>query len=192
MNFANKVSIFRIISIPFFLSAVLYYSPQRDFLRFIALGIFLLAVVSDFIDGYIARVKKQKTKFGSIVDPLADKLLLISSFLCLYIKNDIYPGVFLPLGVVLVIISRDVIILLGAIIIYLMREDLNVKPSAFGKFTTFFQMLTIILFIMRFKFVNVVWVIAVFFTIVSGIDYLRKGVLILSAIDVKNNFKHNS
>ncbi|PIQ89863.1 MAG: CDP-diacylglycerol--glycerol-3-phosphate 3-phosphatidyltransferase [Candidatus Omnitrophica bacterium CG11_big_fil_rev_8_21_14_0_20_42_13] len=192
VNFANKVSIFRIISIPFFLSAVLYYSPQRDFLRFIALGIFLLAVVSDFIDGYIARVKKQKTKFGSIVDPLADKLLLISSFLCLYIKNDIYPGVFLPLGVVLVIISRDVIILLGAIIIYLMREDLNVKPSAFGKFTTFFQMLTIILFIMRFKFVNVVWVIAVFFTIVSGIDYLRKGVLILSAIDVKNNFKHNS
>jgi len=191
MNFANKVSIFRIITIPFFLSIVLYYSPQRDFLRFIALGVFLLAAISDFIDGYIARVKGQKTKFGSIIDPLADKLLLITSFICLYTKNNIHPTALLPLWVILTVISRDVIILLGAIIIYLMKQDLNVNPSVFGKFTTFSQMGTIIAFLLRLDFVNIIWNIAVVFTIISGIDYLRKGVLILNTIDVKTNSKHN-
>lgn len=189
MNFANKVSIFRVISIPFFLGVVLYYDPQRDALRFVALGIFLLAVVSDFIDGYIARVKKQKTKFGSIVDPLADKLLLITSFIALYSKNNLYPGLFFPLWVVLVVISRDTIILLGAVIIYIMKQDLNVVPSNFGKFTTFFQMMTVVSFLLRLNFVTIIWNIAVFFTILSGIDYVRKGVLTLSAIDGKNNSK---
>ena len=189
MNFANKVSIFRVISIPFFLGVVLYYDPQRDALRFVALGIFLLAVVSDFIDGYIARVKKQKTKFGSIVDPLADKLLLITSFIALYSKNNLYPGLFFPLWVVLVVISRDTIILLGAVIIYIMKQDLNVVPSNFGKFTTFFQMMTVVSFLLRLNFVTIIWNVAVFFTILSGIDYVRKGVLTLSAIDGKNNSK---
>ncbi len=189
MNFSNKVSIFRVISIPFFLGVVLYYDPQRDALRFVALGIFLLAVVSDFIDGYIARVKKQKTKFGSIVDPLADKLLLITSFIALYSKNNLYPGLFFPLWVVLVVISRDTIILLGAVIIYIMKQDLNVVPSNFGKFTTFFQMMTVVSFLLRLNFVTIIWNIAVFFTILSGIDYVRKGVLTLSAIDGKNNSK---
>lgn len=189
MNFANKVSIFRVISIPFFLGVVLYYDPQRDILRFVALGIFLLAVVSDFIDGYIARVKKQKTKFGSIVDPLADKLLLITSFIALYSKNNLYPGLFFPLWVVLVVISRDTIILLGAVIIYIMKQDLNVVPSNLGKFTTFFQMMTVVSFLLRLNFVTIMWNIAVFFTILSGIDYIRKGVLTLSTIDGKNNSK---
>ncbi|MDP1853939.1 MAG: CDP-diacylglycerol--glycerol-3-phosphate 3-phosphatidyltransferase [Candidatus Omnitrophota bacterium] len=189
MNFANKVSIFRVISIPFFLAAILYYDPQRDILRFVALGIFLLAVVSDFVDGYIARVKKQKTKFGSIVDPLADKLLLVASFIAIYTKSNLHPSAVIPLWVVLAIISRDVIILLGAIIIYIMRQDLNVVPSYLGKFTTFFQMMTIACFLLRFSFINIIWGIAVFFTILSGVDYIRKGVLTLSVIDGKNNSK---
>lgn len=189
MNFANKVSIFRVISIPFFLAAILYYDPQRDILRFVALGIFLLAVVSDFVDGYIARVKKQKTKFGSIVDPLADKLLLIASFIAIYAKSNLHPSAVIPLWVVLAIISRDVIILLGAIIIYIMKQDLNVVPSYWGKFTTFFQMMTIVFFLLRFSFINIAWGVAVFFTILSGVDYIRKGVLTLSVIDGKNNSK---
>ncbi|MFQ5681279.1 MAG: CDP-diacylglycerol--glycerol-3-phosphate 3-phosphatidyltransferase [Candidatus Omnitrophota bacterium] len=185
MTFANKVSIFRIISIPFFLASVLYYGPGRDFLRYVALGVFFLAAVSDFIDGYIARVKKQKTKFGSIIDPLADKLLLTTSFVCLYVQGDIYPGMRLPLGVVLVVISRDVIILIGAMIIYIMRQDLNVQPSYWGKFTTFSQMLTVIMLLLRINTVHIVWGVAVFFTVLSGMDYLRKGVLLLSAIDTR-------
>lgn len=189
MNFANKVSIFRVISIPFFLISVLYHSPQRDFLKYASLGIFLLAMLSDFIDGYIARVKKQKTRFGSIIDPLADKLLLVSSFICLGFKN---PDGFLPLWAILTIISRDAIILLGAAIIYVMKQDLNVAPSIFGKLTTFFQMFTILAFLLGIGLADIAWKVAVFFTILSGIDYVRKGVLILSTIDVKINSRPNS
>lgn len=189
MNFANKVSIFRVISIPFFLVSVLYHTPQRDFLRYISLGIFFLAMLSDFIDGYIARVKKQKTKFGSIIDPLADKLLLVTSVTCLYIKN---PEKFLPLWAVMIVISRDVIILLGAVIIYLLKQDASVSPSVFGKLTTFFQMMMVMVFLLGWGFCDITWKIAIFFTILSGIDYIRKGVLILSAIDAKNNLKPGS
>ncbi|MCM8771391.1 MAG: CDP-alcohol phosphatidyltransferase family protein, partial [Candidatus Omnitrophica bacterium] len=69
MNIANKVSIFRILSIPFFIACIAYYSPERDFLRFIALGIFFLAVVSDAIDGYLARKSKIKSSAGLVLDP---------------------------------------------------------------------------------------------------------------------------
>src|SRR3989338_7065868 len=84
LSFANKVTIVRILTVPFFIATVLYYAPERDYLRLAALCIFLVAVISDVIDGYIARTWKEKTKAGAILDPLADKLLLISAFICLY------------------------------------------------------------------------------------------------------------
>ncbi|MBU3958636.1 MAG: CDP-alcohol phosphatidyltransferase family protein, partial [Candidatus Omnitrophica bacterium] len=64
MNFANKISTFRILSVPFFISSLVYYSPQRDYLRFVALGIFILGVLSDMVDGYIARKSQQQSKAG--------------------------------------------------------------------------------------------------------------------------------
>ncbi len=82
LTFANKITICRILAVPFFIATVLYYSPQRDHLRYAALGIFLFAVISDVIDGYIARTRHQKTRAGAILDPLADKLLLISATGC--------------------------------------------------------------------------------------------------------------
>lgn len=83
MNFANKISVFRILSVPFFVACLLYYSDQRQFLRIVALAIFCLAVVSDAVDGYIARKSKQHSPAGLILDPLGDKLLLMSAFICL-------------------------------------------------------------------------------------------------------------
>ena len=84
LTFANKVTVGRILLVPFFIATVLYLSDSRPNLRYIALGLFLLAVISDVIDGYIARTHHQKTKAGAILDPLADKILLISAFICLY------------------------------------------------------------------------------------------------------------
>jgi len=62
MNFANKISSFRILSVPFFIASLVYYSPEKQFLRFVALGIFILGVVSDAVDGYIARKSRQYSK----------------------------------------------------------------------------------------------------------------------------------
>lgn len=181
LSFANKVTIFRIISVPVFIASVLYYNPQRDILRFISLGIFSLAVLSDVIDGYIARRWREKTKAGAILDPIADKLLLISAFICLYLVADKFPaGLKFPLWFVLVVVSRDAIILLGAGIIYAIQGDLEVIPTKWGKATTFFQVLSVMGLFLQFEFSFLIWYLTVVFTVISGIGYLRRGVKILN------------
>ena len=87
MNLANKLSILRILIIPFFVAFMVYYTPEKDYIRFWALAFFSLAVLSDAVDGFVARVKGEKTVLGSIIDPLADKLLLTTCFVTLSIYD---------------------------------------------------------------------------------------------------------
>ncbi len=181
MNFANKISTFRILSVPFFVASMVYYSPGRDYLRFLALFIFLLGVISDAVDGYIARKSKQYSKAGLILDPLGDKLLLMSAFICLSLIPE-YPLKF-PLWVTLVVISRDVIILLGAVIIYMLKQTIDVSPTHWGKLTTTFQMSAVISVFLKLDFAYMFWWLAVLFTIISGIDYIKRGFKTLYAPD---------
>ncbi len=181
LSFANKVTIGRILAVPFFIAAILYYSPEREYLRSAIVGIFLIAVVSDIIDGYIARTRHQKTKAGSILDPLADKLLLISAFVCLYHVGNALGAVTFPLWVVLTVISRDVILLLGAMIIYLVCGDLDIRPSRWGKATTFFQILCVFGVLLQIGFSPVVWYLTVAITFFSGVGYIREGIRVLNA-----------
>lgn len=191
INIANKISLFRILTIPFFVAIILYYSPERDFLRFVALIIFLLAVLSDAIDGYIARTKKQITKAGAILDPLADKLLLISGFIFLYFQGYFIGGIRIPLYIVVTVISRDVIILLGSLVIYIVRQDLEIRPSFWGKLTTILQMLVIISVLLQNKFTYLICNITFVATLISGIGYIRRGFKILYDTDNKN-YNRNS
>lgn len=169
LNLANKISIARIIFIPFFIAAVVY--AKLD----IALFIFILAVISDGADGFIARALKQKTKLGTILDPVADKFLLVSAYICLSAAGSISPDLRLPPYVPIIVISRDVIIVLGSVIVYLVTGKLDVVPSAVGKMTTFFQMITIVCILVQFKYSYAVWNTTVLFTILSGVDYVFKG-----------------
>jgi len=180
VNFANKISIFRILSIPFFIAS-LHYSNERNCLRFIALVIFMLAVLSDAVDGYIARKSKQKSQAGLVLDPLADKLLLVSAFIYLFITEG------LPFWVVLIIISRDVLILLGTVLIFMVRQDINILPTRWGKLTTTFQMLTVIFILLQWKYTFIFWWIAVFFTVISGTDYIKRGFKTLYGLDNHRN-----
>jgi CDP-diacylglycerol--glycerol-3-phosphate 3-phosphatidyltransferase len=176
MNLSNKISIFRIILIPFFILSAAAYTPQNPGLKFIALGIFLLAVISDATDGYIARIRKQKTVLGTFLDPLADKLILTSAFVCLLIFKNITPVYKLPFWFLLLIISRDVIIVLGSLLIHMIRGNLKISPRLLGKITTFFQMLSVIMFMLQVPAVTP-WVmyITAILTVASGIDYIRIG-----------------
>ena len=109
MSFANKVSIFRIVSVPFFVTTILYYQPAKDYLRFLALGIFFLGVISDALDGFLARIMQQKTKAGAILDPLADKVMLSCAFIFIYLKlKDNLPGAQIPLWLVIIVLSREI------------------------------------------------------------------------------------
>jgi CDP-diacylglycerol--glycerol-3-phosphate 3-phosphatidyltransferase len=181
MNFANKISTFRILCVPFFVSCLIYYSPARESLRFVALMIFILAVVSDAVDGYIARKSRQVSEAGQILDPLGDKLLLMSAFICLSLANNLALKV--PLWVALIVVSRDLIILLGVTVMYIVKGKIDIYPTRWGKLTTTFQMSAIMAVLLQLPFAFIFWVPTVFFTLMSGADYMMRGFKILYAVD---------
>src|SRR5512135_3139052 len=185
MTFANKVTLFRIVSIPFFIAALVFYEPDRDYLKWVALAIFLCAIISDVIDGYIARTHREKTLAGAILDPLADKTLLISAFVFLYQLSDMYFSVSLPLWVLIVVVSRDAIILVGSAVIMMTHRNIRIEPTWWGKITTFFQMTTVAAIICEWPFAPVAWTTACIFTVISGVDYIRKGINTLNTEQLK-------
>ena len=174
LNLANRITMGRIILIPFFIAAIIY--SRRD----LALILFFLAIASDALDGYIARTQNQKTRLGTFLDPLADKMLLVSAFICLSIFKNVPQELRFPPYVPIIIISRDALIVLGSIIIYVLAGDINIRPSWSGKVTTFFQMLTIVSVLAQFKYSYIIWNAAVVMTIISGIGYLLVGSRLLN------------
>lgn len=183
MNLANKITISRIILTPVFITAIVY--SRMD----IALVFFTLAIISDGLDGFIARTYNQKTVLGTILDPVADKILLISAFICLSLVNHLPAGLRLPPYVPIIVISRDAIIVLGSVIIHVVKGEIKIKPSFWGKLTTFFQMMTIVSILIRFRYPALIWNIATALTIISGADYILKGSGILSDSSSNNKKK---
>jgi cardiolipin synthase (CMP-forming) len=181
MNIANKISTFRILSVPFFIACLVYYSPERQFLRNLALFIFILGVISDGLDGFIARKAKLQSKAGLILDPLGDKLLLMSAFIFLSPMSRFELK--FPLWVSFIVISRDVIIIIGAVVIYMVKQCLDMHPTKWGKLTTIFQMLSVVIILLQYQLAAFIWWIAVIFTVVSGIDYVMRGFKILYDVD---------
>ena len=169
MNLANRISILRVILVPFFIAFIIY-------LKFgMALGVFFLCMASDAVDGIIARAKNQETKLGALLDPIADKLLLVSGFIVLSIDSAVPPGLRFPPYVPLIVVSRDVLIVLGCLVIYLIKGKVDIRPTLLGKATTVFQMLSIVCILMQIPHSRIIWDVTVFLTAVSGIDYLRIG-----------------
>ncbi len=181
MNIANKISSFRILSVPFFIACLVYYVPEKDFLRILALIIFILGAISDGLDGFIARRAKLQSKAGLILDPLGDKLLLMSAFIFLSPMSRM--GLTFPLWVTFIVISRDVIIIIGAVVIYMVKQSLDVYPTRWGKLTTIFQMFSVICVLLQCRLAACIWWLAVVFTVISGIDYVKRGFGILYALD---------
>ncbi len=176
LNLANRLSIFRILLIPLFIASIMYYTPEKDFLRAFAVGIFILAVLSDALDGYIARMRGERTTLGTFLDPLADKLLLITAFICLSVVKTMPPEFKLAPWIVIIVISRDAIIVLGSAIIYIANNGrLIVAPTILGKITTFLQMMTVPALLLQLRIFPLVMYVMAFFTVLSGLDYIRVG-----------------
>lgn len=133
MNLPNLLTLTRVLLIPLFIIFII----QKSFTN--ALITFAIAGITDGIDGLVARITHQKTELGAYLDPIADKLLLICAFLTLAIIER------LPGWLAVVVITRDVIILLGVLIMILNNYSIKIGPSLLSKVTTNFQILTVIL-----------------------------------------------
>jgi CDP-diacylglycerol--glycerol-3-phosphate 3-phosphatidyltransferase len=183
MTTANKVTIVRILLVPFFIMQVLYYADTgQEWCRLFALLTFAVAALSDGVDGYIARRYNQRSELGAILDPLADKLLLISGIILLT-RHDETNLDRIPLWLALTVISRDVILLIGLVIIHYACGAVRVRPHLIGKAATVLQMTAVlwILFKWPSRWLPVwTWGAGVS-TAVSGLIYVVQGIRQLSS-----------
>ncbi len=171
MNLPNAITIIRILLIPLFLYKII----QGEMI--FATAVYLTAAITDGLDGFIARFWNLQTKLGTFLDPMADKLLITTSFLTLSVLKII------PLWLALAVISRDFIIVGGSLLVYLMKDELTIRPQPIGKVTTFFQFSYILMVLIQsaydITFVSNLYVPMIMFTgfltIISGLVYIFDG-----------------
>lgn len=177
MNLANKLTLLRILLVPIFIGALVYYSPERAHLAAVSFGVFLLACLTDAVDGAVARRLHQQTVVGSYIDPIADKLLLLSGFFCLSYLTNLPPTMHIPAWVTIAVVSRDVVILGGSAVIFLTTGELKAEPLFIGKSTTVLQMLTLAGALLSWppSAQTVLYALTLSFTIASGVQYIRMG-----------------
>jgi cardiolipin synthase (CMP-forming) len=175
MGLANWLTVLRILLIPVFVLLLVYRRPGA------ALVVFAAAAFTDLLDGYVARHRGIQSRLGAFLDPMADKLLLTASFATLtYLRV-------LPAWIMIVVISRDVILMLGALLIHMVGGRIYPRPTPAGKAATFFQILTVLSGLAARYYrlgvpTTVIWLAAVF-TVISGLQYIVQGMRYLNATD---------
>ena len=179
MTLPNLISTARVLMVPAVMALILagFHGHERW-----AAAVYLVAALSDSLDGYLARRQGWITVTGAFLDPLADKLLLIASFVTLtWLKA-------LPFWITAVVFSRDVMLIVGALLIHMVGGRIYPHPTWAGKAATFFQILTVLTALLsRYYRVPlgtsvIVW-LAAGFTIASGLHYIWQGVHVLNAAE---------
>ena len=169
MNLPNFITIIRILLIPVFIDLLIYGFHEWAF------AVFLTAALTDSLDGLIARQTNQRTRLGAYLDPMADKLLLSAAFLALAVLK------FIPVWSAVIMVSRDMILVLGALILHLAEIRRDFRPTFLGKSTTAAQLcyITAALFVIALNgsaevLLPLLWITTAL-TILSGLHYIYIG-----------------
>jgi len=196
LTLATRITIVRILFIPLFVLFVLYYDAGvfHDkpviMLRWAATGLFLLEFILDAVDGYVARSRGEISKLGTALDPLADKTMLLTA-LFLFMRPSIAFTSIMPVWFVLLVVSRDIMLVTGGLIIHSHIGNVTIRPRISGKITTFFQMLVIMWILIGLPQRYFLWPVccAAFFTAMSAVQYFFDGLHQLDK-DPHNNHSH--
>lgn len=183
MTTANKITVIRILMVPFFIVQLLYYAENgNEVNRLLAILAFGIAAISDGLDGYIARRYNQRSELGSVLDPLADKLLLVSGIVLLSLNNGpVLPRI--PLWLTVTILSRDALLLIGLALLRYMNCKIAIRPNFVGKTATVLQMICVIWGLLKWPADWLMYwsIAAAVCTGVSGVIYVWLGLRQLSA-----------
>ena len=181
MTVPNLITTIRIILAPVFI----IYMIHDDFV--LALIVFIICGVSDGLDGLVARIFNQKSTLGTYLDPLADKIVLISAFVALSFRD------FLPSWLSVIVLSRDIMIMIGVILLSMNKVELYFKPSILSKLTTCFQFFTIIavlakdVFLISADIYLFLFIITALLTISSGLHYIHYWFRLMGEVSAGNN-----
>lgn len=169
MNVPNSLTILRILLIPVFV--IFLVTGRYEY----ALATFLIAGITDGLDGTIARAANQRTALGALLDPLADKLLLVSAFVTLAFLDLV------PLWIAILVVVRDVLLVIATLVVKATASRLDISPTLLGKVTTFVQLLYILLVVILtsrrvdLQVIQPVLYLMVVSTVLSGLQYLYRG-----------------
>jgi CDP-diacylglycerol--glycerol-3-phosphate 3-phosphatidyltransferase/cardiolipin synthase len=184
MTWATRITILRIILVPVFVTLIVAYadSEQRDEIwRYAAIGIFVLAAVSDAIDGYLARHWGQGSALGALLDPIADKLLLLAALVTLSAipLGNLHP---FPIWFPAIIISRDALLLGGYCVLRHFNVPMEISPHWSGKLSTFFTLLAIGAVLLKLGTTMTTWLCALGagLALICTIIYVRQGLKLLT------------
>jgi len=196
MTTANKITILRILLIPFFVVELIYYVRSgNETHRLAALLSFAIAAILDGVDGYIARHYNQISELGKILDPLADKLLLVSGIVTLSFNHGNFLGQ-IPLWLTGTIIGRDLLILIGVVVIHFTVGKVKVYPRLLGKCATVLQMAVVIWILLKWDagqgahWLKYVTLGAAVSTGISGLLYVFDGIKQLGSHPTSSATKH--
>ncbi len=175
LNVPNTLTITRIVIIPILITTIIYNQ------YFYALILFAVAALTDMLDGLLARLTNQKTVLGTFLDPLADKFLLVSSFIIFSVYG------WIPKWFAIIVISRDIIVVIGCFLLYMITNTLKVEPVLLGKAAIAFE-----LFILAYVLLNInittlppvhegVFILSAAITAISGLQYIYKGFKLTNA-----------
>lgn len=169
LNLPNVLTIARVLIVPFFVMALLYHY------HYYALVLFVTASITDLLDGMAARMRNEQTQFGKVLDPIADKLLMVASFVIFTMLE------WIPLWLTITVLSRDIIVIAGTIILYLSTDKLAIEVTKTGKTAMALQaaLLAYILFMVNFSGGPgnplILFLAVLVTTIVSGVQYIFRG-----------------
>lgn len=169
LTLPNSITFIRIVIIPVFVTALVY--RRVDY----ALFLFIIASISDFLDGLLARITNQQTRLGAFLDPLADKFLLITSFILFSVYG------WIPMWMTITVISRDLIVTLGWFLLYLLYDITKVEPSLTGKAAIAAQLVLIAYTLFSHTIRSVrppggwMLVAVTLLTTLSGLQYIYRG-----------------
>ncbi|MBP1649131.1 MAG: pgsA [Bacteroidetes bacterium] len=193
LTYANQLTILRMIFIPCFVLLLIYGHPRS------ALLLFILAGVTDGLDGLLARKLQQKTVLGSFLDPMADKLLLTSAFITLTVPS-VPVSYHIPVWLTITSISRDLLIALAALIIHLQTGHGEFPPSFLGKCTTAAQLTTVAFVLLAnltfsvMPLLDPLIVSTLLLTVASGLHYFYRSVLLIESyqkVEARSDKKGN-
>jgi cardiolipin synthase (CMP-forming) len=192
LTYANQLTILRMAFVPCFVILLIYGHPK------IATVLFVLAGITDGLDGLIARKLGQKTVLGSFLDPMADKILLTAAFITLTIPS-VPLAVHIPTWLTVLTISRDVLIAISVLIIHMLTRHTDFPPSILGKCTTAVQLLLVgICMLANFEikaaiaFFPIVKYATLAFTLASGFNYMYRSIRVIATYqETGNDTKRN-
>lgn len=145
LNWPNRISLLRLLLVAPFL---VFVANQNDatwpHARHVAVGIFFVMAVSDFLDGILARRLNQRTRLGAILDPIADKILIICSVIALSLPDSSSPAARIPNWVVVAVVAKDLYVILGFLVVYLVTDRFRIRPTIAGKLCTLGQLAMVI------------------------------------------------